>query len=114
MLTDATPTPMTARSRPRRRCATPRPRRAKLRSILDAASDGVVVLDHDGRVLSVNRGAEVLFGYESREMTGLPFASLFAPESQRAALDDLDRLRARGTRAERRPRGHRPRARRAA
>ena len=43
-------------------------------------------------MISVNRSAEVLFGYESRELSGLPIAGLFAPESQRVAFDTLDRL----------------------
>ena len=64
----------------------------ELRSILDTAADGVVVLDRDGRIISVNRSAEALFGYESRELSGLPFAGLFAPESQRIAFEYLDRV----------------------
>ena len=60
----------------------------EVRDILDAAADGVVVLDQDAHVQSVNRGAEKLFGYHSSELTGLPFASLFAPESQR----DVERI----------------------
>ena len=64
----------------------------ELRSILDTAADGVVVLDREGRVISINRSAEALFGYQSRELSGLPFAGLFEPESQRAALDDIERL----------------------
>jgi len=61
----------------------------KVRDILDAAADGVVVLDQDAHVQSVNRGAEKLFGYQSSELTGLPFASLFAPESQRDVDESL-------------------------
>ena len=61
----------------------------EVRDILDAAADGVVVLDQDGHVQSVNRGAEKLFGYQSSELTGLPFASLFAPESQRDVEESL-------------------------
>ena len=61
----------------------------EVRDILDAAADGVVVLDQDAHVQSVNRGAEKLFGYQSRELTGLPFASLFAPESQRDVDESL-------------------------
>jgi PAS domain S-box-containing protein len=64
----------------------------ELRSILDTAADGVVLLDREGRVISINRSAEALFGYQSRELSGLPFAGLFAPESQRTAFDCLDRV----------------------
>jgi PAS domain S-box-containing protein len=64
----------------------------ELRAILDTATDGVVLLDRDGRVLSANRSAQALFGYEGRELSGLPFASLLAPESQRTALDYLNSL----------------------
>ncbi len=63
----------------------------ELRSILDTATDGVVLLDREGRIISVNRSAEALFGYQSRELSGLPFAGLFAPESQRIAFEELDR-----------------------
>ena len=34
----------------------------ELRSILDTAIDGVVLLDREGRIISVNRSAEALFG----------------------------------------------------
>ena len=64
----------------------------ELRSILDISADGVVLIDRDGRVISINRSAESLFGYQSRELSGLPFAGLFAPESQRTAFDTLDRV----------------------
>jgi len=64
----------------------------ELRSILDTATDGVVLLDREGGIVSINTGAERLFGYQSRELSGLPFAGLFAPESQRAVFDQLDRL----------------------
>jgi len=62
----------------------------ELRAVLDTATDGVMVLDRDRRVLSVNRSGEALFGYESQELNGLPFTSLFAPESQRVALEYLN------------------------
>ena len=62
----------------------------ELRAILDTATDGVVVLGRDGRVLANNRGAEALFGYDRGALTGRPFVSLFAPESQRVvALEYL-------------------------
>jgi len=65
---------------------------SELRAILDTAADGVLVLDREGCVLSINRSAEALFGYDSRALIGRPFSSLFAPESQRAALEYLNGL----------------------
>jgi len=64
----------------------------ELRSMLDTATDGVIVVARDGRIASVNRSAEALFGYEAHELTGRPLTEIFAPESHRAALDYLDGL----------------------
>ena len=65
---------------------------AELRAILDTAAEGVVVFDREGCMVSINRGAELLFGYESRELVGLPFPGLFAPDSQQIAIDHLASL----------------------
>ncbi len=64
----------------------------ELKSILDTATDGVLVLDRAGRILSASRSAEALFGYEAAEIGELSFGDLFAPESRRSVLDYLDRL----------------------
>jgi PAS domain S-box-containing protein len=64
----------------------------ELRAILDTATDGVLVLDRTGRVLSANSSAQALFGYEATNFAELGFGDLFAPESRRAVLDYLDRL----------------------
>ena len=69
----------------------------ELKSILDTATDGVLVLDRTGRVLSANRSAEALFGYEAAEIAALGFDDLFAPESRRSVLDYLDRLTRQGS-----------------
>ncbi|MBS9478753.1 ATP-binding protein [Ancylobacter radicis] len=68
----------------------------ELRSILDTATDGVVLIDAAGTVLSMNHPAEALFGFSAREVTGENFTLLFAPESQRGAVDYLDGLAANG------------------
>ncbi len=62
---------------------------AEMRTIIDTATDGVVLIDRDGTIRSISRPAEALFGFDSDEVTGKPFASLFAIESQRAARDYL-------------------------
>jgi PAS domain S-box-containing protein len=64
----------------------------ELRGILDTATDGILLIDRDGNILSLNRSAEALFGYDSNEIEGQSFTRLFAPESHRAAHDYLDGL----------------------
>jgi PAS domain S-box-containing protein len=64
----------------------------ELESVLETATDGIIVVDHDGMILSSNRSAEALFGCESREIANRSFVDLFAPESHRAAHDYLDGL----------------------
>jgi PAS domain S-box-containing protein len=68
----------------------------ELHAILDTATDGVVVLDETGRVLSLNRSAEALFGYEQTDVTGEPLTILLSVESHRVALEYLDGLKANG------------------
>ncbi len=65
---------------------------AEMRTIIDTATDGVVLIARDGAIRSISRPAEALFGFDSDEVAGKPFASLFAIESQRAARDYLNGL----------------------
>jgi PAS domain S-box-containing protein len=64
----------------------------EIKAVLDTATDGVLVLDRAGRVLSANRSAQALFGYEAADFTELSLGDLVAPESRRPVLDYLDRL----------------------
>lgn len=68
----------------------------ELRSILETATDGVVILGHDGDIRSVNRSASALFNYDESEIRGKPFAALFAHESQKAVIDYLQGLSGHG------------------
>ena len=70
--------------------------RRELHAILDTATDGVVVLDNEGRILALNRSAEALFGYEQNEIAGEAFSALLANESHAAAEDYLHGLQANG------------------
>ena len=58
-------------------------------SILDTATDGVVLLDRQGLIVSANRSAQALFGYESHELAGRAFTDLFAPESVEVGAETI-------------------------
>jgi PAS domain S-box-containing protein len=64
----------------------------ELRAVLDAVADGIVVVDREGCVLSLNSSAEALFGYDSFALIGQPLSTLVAPESQRDVLECLSGL----------------------
>jgi PAS domain S-box-containing protein len=65
---------------------------AELRSILDTATDGVVMVDRQGRIISANRSAQALFDYGAEEFSGRAFTDLFAQDSAAAAHEYLDGL----------------------
>ncbi|MEI2386325.1 ATP-binding protein [Breoghania sp. JC706] len=65
---------------------------SELEAILETATDGVIVLDAEGRILSVNRSAEALFNASRQMMTGAALTDYLALESHRSALDYLDGL----------------------
>ncbi|WP_028749906.1 ATP-binding protein [Rhizobium mesoamericanum] len=68
----------------------------ELRSILETATDGVVVIGAEGDIRSMNRSASALFNYNEDETRGKPFVMLFAHESQKAVLDYLGGLSGHG------------------
>ena len=65
---------------------------ADLQEMLNRATDGAVILDAAGRILSFNLSAERLFGYEQREVVGESVLMLLAPQSHPEATARLDRL----------------------
>jgi PAS domain S-box-containing protein len=65
---------------------------AEMDTILETATDGVLVLDQNGTILKVNGSAEALFSASRSDMIGAPLAEFLAPESHRAAADYLDGL----------------------
>ncbi|MBV1959815.1 MAG: PAS domain S-box protein [Pseudomonadales bacterium] len=46
-----------------------------LNSILNGLTDGVIILDSQHNILSLNRAAEQLFGYSSKDAVGLPVSN---------------------------------------
>jgi PAS domain S-box-containing protein len=65
---------------------------SEMETILETATDGVLVLDEHGTILKVNGSAEALFSASRGEMIGSPFIEFLAPESHRSAEDYLDGL----------------------
>jgi PAS domain S-box-containing protein len=68
------------------------PSLAELETVLDTATDGVLMLDERATIVGANRSAEALFGYERSDLIGQPLTKLLAQESHRAALDYVDGL----------------------
>jgi PAS domain S-box-containing protein len=68
----------------------------ELHSVLETATDGVILLDSTGRILNLNRSAEALFGFDQNEITGESITILLEPESHVAALDYLEGLKSHG------------------
>jgi len=68
----------------------------ELSAILDTAMDGIAVLDSQGRILSLNRSGEALFGYDQNELAGEHFTSLIAPESRALANAYFEGLKSHG------------------
>ena len=71
-------------------------RAEELEGILDTATDGVIVFDGRGKIGTMNRAAQALFGVEAKNYAGRYFTDLLADESQKAALDYLDGLASNG------------------
>ena len=56
----------------------------RFRSLVESATDAIVVADHRGLILSWNRSASALFGYADKDAIGKPLTILL-PERYRAA-----------------------------
>jgi len=68
----------------------------ELRAILDTATDGVIVLDRELRIVSANRSAQALFEQDAEALAGRLFFDLLAPESVEAAVEYFETLQESG------------------
>ncbi len=66
---------------------------ADLHEILKRATDGVVMLDAAARILSLNESAELLFGYDQKEIAGQSVLMLLAPQGHTDVTGRLESLR---------------------
>jgi PAS domain S-box-containing protein len=60
--------------------------------ILDIASDGIVTLDRDGKILSFSAGAEAIFGYRIAEVLEKPLIDFLSPDARKLFKDYLSGL----------------------
>ena len=51
----------------------------RARAVLQNVADGIVTVDEQGLIESMNRSAQGLFGYEQAELIGQPLQSVIAP-----------------------------------
>lgn len=58
----------------------------KFRSVTQSASDAIVSADAEGRIISWNRGARAIFGYQDDEIIGKPVTTLM-PDQYRELCD---------------------------
>jgi len=63
---------------------------ARLQAILDSAAEGIISIDPQGMILSVNRAAERLFGYREEELIGRK-VNILVPRAYREAHDQCVR-----------------------
>jgi PAS domain S-box-containing protein len=68
----------------------------ELSTVLDTATDGIVMLDSQARILSLNRPAEALFGFDQKEVAGENFLTLLSPESREPVKAYFDGLQTSG------------------
>lgn len=66
---------------------------ARFRSLVEAATDSIVLADHNGHILSWNRAASHLFGYTDEEVRGQSLSILMPPRHRAAHERGLARVR---------------------
>ncbi len=66
---------------------------ARLASIVESSDDVIISASLDGEIVTWNRGAERIFGYEAREIIGQPLARIIPPELQGEEKKIFSRIR---------------------
>jgi PAS domain S-box-containing protein len=69
---------------------------AEFRHLVQAAPDGIVLTDGDGKIVAWNSAAERLFGYTEKEIVGLPLSTIMPARYREDHRRGLERLKATG------------------
>ncbi len=64
----------------------------KFRSITEAAAEGIIAADADGKIVSWNTGARVMFGYTAGEILGKPITELIASRTREQVRAEMEQL----------------------
>jgi PAS domain S-box-containing protein len=70
--------------------------RDEMKAVLDTATDGVISLDSECRIISLSRSAQALFGVVQNDMVGERLSVLLAGDSHATAMDYFDGVKSGG------------------
>ena len=68
----------------------------RFQSVVESATDAIVLADHQGNIISWNRAAERLFGYTAEEVAGQPLTILMPARYREAHQHGVERMRSNG------------------
>lgn len=68
----------------------------RFHSVVQSAIDAIILADSDGNIISWNKGAQIIFGYEEEEVIGKPLTILMPERYREAHLRGLERVRTTG------------------
>ncbi len=66
---------------------------ARFASIVDASDDAIISVDLNGQVMTWNRGAEKIFGYEKEEIEGKSINTIYTEEDKTELFSLLDKIK---------------------
>jgi PAS domain S-box-containing protein len=68
----------------------------KFRSVVQSATDGIILAGSDGNIIQWNKGAEEIFGYTEKDVLGEPLTMLMPECYREAHQHGVERIRAGG------------------